>query len=259
MTSDRTGSRDPSRSLRLLWRIPEPGARRGPKPGLSAEAITAAATARADADGLEAVTMRDVARALHVAPMTLYTYVPSRAELVDLMLDAAYRAMTRTDTSGWPWRDRLTALAEENRNLFLAHPWAATVSPSRPPLGPGLMAKYEHELSAFDDLGLDDVQVDSALTFVLNFAQSNARDAVTARGAERDSAMTDEQWWSINAPLLAVVFDEHAFPRATRIGSAAGSAQGSAYDPDFAFRFGLERVLDGLAAIIEAPRPGAAG
>jgi AcrR family transcriptional regulator len=78
--------------------------------------------------------MRRVAQALGVVPMTLYTYVPGKAELLDLMLDAAYAGMPRTDTRGQPWRQRLAAIAAE-------HPWAATISTIRPPLGPGQMAK----------------------------------------------------------------------------------------------------------------------
>ena len=65
--------------------------------------------------------------------------------------------MPRTDTTGRPWRDRVTAVAEDNRALLAAHPWAARVFTGRPPLGPGSIAKYEHELAAFDGLRLDDV------------------------------------------------------------------------------------------------------
>jgi AcrR family transcriptional regulator len=79
------------------------------------------ATAIVDADGLEAVTMRRLAQELGVATMTIYTYVPGKAELFDLMLDAAYAGMPRRDTSGWSWRRRLTAIAEENRELFKSH------------------------------------------------------------------------------------------------------------------------------------------
>jgi len=251
---DQRGASDSSRSLRLLWRIPQEGPRRGPRKGLSIDGIIAAATSLADADGLDAVTMRQVAKVLHVAPMTLYTYVPGKAELVDLMLDSAYLAMVRVDTSGKVWRERLMAVAEENRKLFQDHPWAATIARNRPPLGPGLMAKYEHELGAFDGLDLDDVQRDSALTFLLNFAASNARDAALARLVQQDSSMTDEQWWSDSAQALAAVFDERAYPLATRVGAAAGSSQGSAYDADYAYQFGVLRVLDGLAALIEQRR-----
>lgn len=211
------------------------------------------ATTLADSEGLAAVTMRQVAQALGAAPMTLYTYVPSKAELLDLMLDAAYTQMPRTATTGQPWRQRVTAVAEENRALFEAHPWAATVSTIRPPLGPGLMAKYEHELSALDGLGLDDVEMDAALAYLLSFVQGCARDAAAARISRQDSTMDDEQWWAINAPLLARVFDADAYPMAARVGAAAGAAYGSAYSPEHAYEFGLRRVLDGLAALIESP------
>jgi AcrR family transcriptional regulator len=79
--------------------------------------VVEAATAIADAEGLDAVTMRRVAKELGVVPMTLYTYVPGKAELLDLMLDAAYARMPRTGTTGQPWRQRVTAIAEENKAL----------------------------------------------------------------------------------------------------------------------------------------------
>jgi AcrR family transcriptional regulator len=256
MSIERSSAGDPVRTLELLWRMLIPTARRGPRQGLSVDAVVTAATAVADSEGLAAVTMRRVAQALGVAPMTLYTYVPGKAELLDLMLDAAYAQMPRTRTPGQPWRQRVTTLAEENRALFEAHPWAATVSTTRPPLGPGLMAKYDHELSALDGLGLDDVEMDAALTYLLSFVQSCARDATAARISQHDSAMDDEQWWAANAPLLARVFDADAYPIAARVGAAAGAAHGSAYSPEHAYEFGLRRVLDGLAVLIESPTRG---
>jgi AcrR family transcriptional regulator len=244
---------DPARTLQLLWRdAAATGARHGPPQGLSVDKVVAAATRLADAEGLGAVTIRRVAQTLGVAAMTLYTYVPGKAELLDLMLDAAYAGMKRADTSGRPWRERLTVIADENLALFDAHPWTATVSTIRPPLGPGLIAKYEHELSALDGLELDDVTMDAALAYLLSFVQSCARAAADARAARRDSAMNDEQWWAINAPLLARVLDERAYPVAVRLGAAAGAAHGSAYDPKHAYEFGLQRVLDGLGALIDA-------
>jgi Tetracyclin repressor-like, C-terminal domain len=146
-------------------------------------------------------------------------------------------------------------VARDNHRLFAAHPWAAALSSSRPPLGPGLMSKYERELSALADAGLDEVETDAALTFVLDFVRSSALAAQQARATRDASGMTDEQWWSANAPILARVFDEQAYPTAARVGAAAGAAQGGAYSPDRAWEFGLERVLDGLAVLIERRRP----
>ena len=246
----RTGVGDPARTLALLWRDPAAGPRHGPPQGLTVDQIVAAATALADAEGLDAVTMRRVAASLGVVPMTLYTYVPGKAELLDLMLDAAYARMPRADTSGQPWRQRVTAIADENRALFQTHPWAAAISTIRPPLGPGQMAKYEHELAALDGLGLDDIQMDAALTHLLTFVQAWARSAADAQATRGESASGDEQWWAAYAPLLQKVLDPAAYPLAARVGTAAGTAHRAAYSPQHAYDFGLQIMLDGLAALL---------
>jgi AcrR family transcriptional regulator len=244
---------EPRRTIDLLWRRDpdEPANRRGRRQGLSVDRVVDAAIGLADAEGLEAVTMRGVAQALGVVPMTLYTYVPDKAALLDLMLDRLYLRMPRAEHSGRPWRERLAAVAEDNRVLYERHPWAATGSAGRPPLGPGLMAKYEHELRAFDGVGLDDVETDAALTYLLGFVQASARAVADARAEAARSARTDMEWWDENGPLLARVFDKHAYPTAARVGAAAGAAQGGAANPGHAYAFGLERVLDGLGVLID--------
>lgn len=250
MASNRTSAGDPARTLALLWGATT-AARSGPERGLDLEAVVVAATALADEHGLEALSMRAVAERLGTSVMTLYTYVPGKAELLDVMLDAAYQRMPLSDSTDQPWRERLTQVADENRALYLRHPWASAVSTLRPPLGPGLMAKYEHELAALDGLGLTDLDLDDALTYLLSFVQANARAAVDTRAAALASAMSDAQWWAENKGLLSQVLDESTYPRAVRVGSAAGSAHGSALEPDHAYRFGLQRLLDGLAALID--------
>ncbi len=254
MITARSSAGDPARTLRLLWPDPAAVPRHGPDRGLSLAAVVAAGTEIADRAGLDAVTMRALARTLGVAAMTLYTYVPGKAELLDLMLDAAYAAMPRTNTAGRPWRDRVRAVAEENRDLFRAHPWASAVSTARPPLGPGLLAKYEHELAALDGLGLSDTDMDDCLTYLLAFVQACARVEEAARAARRESGVDDEQWWAQAGPLLSRVIDEATYPLASRVGMAAGTAHGSAHDPEHAYRFGLDRVLDGLNTLIDAAR-----
>ncbi|MET7704329.1 TetR/AcrR family transcriptional regulator [Streptomyces sp. NPDC005485] len=251
MVKERSGAGDPARTLELLWREPgQGGPRRGPKQGLTVDAVVQAAIALANSGGLDALTMRSVAQQLGVTPMTLYTYVPGKAELLDLMLDAAYLQMPRGDHTAVPWRKRVESVARENRDLYRHHPWVATLPTTRPPLGPGLMAKYEHELAAFDGLGLGDVEMDAALTLLLGFVQSVARADLDTQAAARESAMSDEQWWAANAPLLAKVFDPARFPLAARVGSAAGAAHQGVHNPDHAFSFGLQRILDGLDHLI---------
>jgi AcrR family transcriptional regulator len=246
-----SGTGDPARTLHLLWWEPNRVSQRGPKQGLTVDRVVKTAIELADAEGLPAVTMRRVAEALGVAPMTLYTYVPGKAELLDLMLDRVYADTPRATLARKPWRRRVRAVAMENQDLFDRHPWAATVSTSRPPLGPGLIGKYEHELGAFAGLGLTDVEMDAALTYVLGFVQASARAAAEAQAVQRTTDLTDEQWWAAHAPILARIFDETRYPLAARVGAAAGAAHGGAYNPTHAFQFGLARVLDGLGVLID--------
>jgi AcrR family transcriptional regulator len=245
-----TSGGDPARTLALLWRDPGAAPRRGPRRALSLDTLVAQVIGLADEEGLSAVTIRRTAQRLGVGAMSLYTYVADHDELLDLMIDAVYAAMAREDTGGRPWRERLTAVAEENWALYRQHPWAAGVTTLRPPLGPGQMAKYEHELAAFDGCGLDDVTADDCLTQVLILTRACARDAADARAVRAASGADDEQWWATAGPLLARVMDPARFPRAVRIGTAAGNERGSAHDPAYAFRFGLGRLLDGLAPLM---------
>ena len=214
--------------------------------------VVDAALSLADEEGLGAVTMRAVAQRVGVSAMSVYTYVPGKAELLDLMVDALYARMPRPSWGRSRWRRRLTTVAESNRELLSGHPWLTEVAAlSRPPLGPGVMAKYEHELAALDGTGLSDVDTDAALTYLLGFVQSHARSAHDVRRATTDSAMSDEQWWAANQPILERALDPTAYPRATRIGAAAGEAHGSAWSEAAVWTFGLARTLDGLAALIE--------
>jgi len=215
--------------------------------------IVEGAIALADAQGLDAVTMRAVAERVGISAMSVYTYVPGKPELLDLMVDALYVGMARPAWAGEPWRDRLSTVADSNRKLLMAHPWLTEIAAlSRPPLGPGVMAKYEHELAAFDDTDLSAIEIDAALTYLLGFVHAHCRSAHDAARVTTDSAMSDADWWRANQPVLAKALDPERFPRAVRIGSAAGEAQGSAWSSDSAWVFGLARTLDGLAALIDA-------
>lgn len=251
MSSSRSNAGDPARTLALLWRGETPTPRRGPKRTFDVDAVVAAAISVADELGLAAVSIRRVAERVGSSPMALYTYLPGKAELLDLMLDTLYLRMERPATGGRPWRERLEVVAGTNRALYQAHPWAASVSTLRPPLGPGQMAKYEYELAAFEQSGLSDLEIDDSLTYLLTFVRANGRDTLDAQDAVRDSGQDDQQWWASTGPLLARVLDPQTYPLATRIGTAAGTERGSAHDPAHAYDFGLTRTLDAIAVLIQ--------
>ena len=241
------GSGDPARSLALLWRTSERASRKG-KPDLSVDLIVRAAIELADSSGLQALAMRRVAERLGVGTMSLYTYVPGKPELLDVMLDAVYGETTEATQD--TWRARLEHIARENLALYQRHPWLTQVATSRPVLGPNTIAKYDAELRAIDGIGLDDIEMDSVLTMIMGYVHGAARGAADARAAEQSSGMTDQQWWYAHVPFLERIMDGRRYPTAARVGSAAGEAHQSAYDPEHAFEFGLRCVLDGVEMLV---------
>ncbi|MGE2713789.1 TetR/AcrR family transcriptional regulator [Mycolicibacterium litorale] len=232
-------------TIDLLWRHEKPlPARRGRPPRFTADQVVAAAIGVADRLGLP-FTLRDVAAALDVPVMTLYSYVRSREQLLELMADQCRAEMDVTEPSG-DWRARLTTVVADNMRLFDRHPWLAEIESERTVLGPGTLAKYERELAAVDALPLTDADKDAALTLVLDFARSCARALAHAR-REREQE-TPHQWWDREGAKLAALGIADRYPLASRIGSAAGEARGAAHDADTALAFGLDVLLDGLSA-----------
>lgn len=208
--------------------------------------ITTAAVAVADADGIARVTVRGLTSRLGLAsPMALYTYVPGKAELVDLMVDACFSHFV-LDVAAVPARlaDRIRAVADANRALYRQHPWLADVSTQRPPLGPGQLRKYELELVALDGLGLSDHELDLTLSLVTTFVRAHVASVATAGSADDEAA-----WWAAAGPALARYATATDYPLASRVGTTAGEAQGRAHDPDLAYAFGLERITDGLQTL----------
>jgi AcrR family transcriptional regulator len=241
-----SGSGDPARSIALLWRTTE----RAGRSGLSVDRIVEAAIAVADEEGLGALTMRRVAERLGVGTMSIYTHVPSKAELIDVMLDTVLAEVTGPDHVDGSWRERLAGIAYDLRALYLRHPWLLQVATARPPMGPNLIAKYEYELRAVDGIGLSDVEMDAVVTLIDGFVHGAVRRAIDAAEVERRTGLTEEQWWYRQAPLLERVLDPARFPLAVRVGTAAGEEHQAAYDPEHAFEFGLQRVLDGIEALV---------
>lgn len=245
MAREYSGAGDPARSIELLWGLQE-RSKRGPKPKLTLAQITTAAIGIADAEGLEALSMRRVGDNLGVTAMSLYSYVPGKAELLDLMLDTVYAEFTEPPGKGW--RERLEHIARENWALYLRHQWLLQVATARPVLGPNTIAKYDHELRAIEGIGLGDIDMDLIVTTLGNYVHGAVRAAIEAAQAAQQTGKTDVQWWEEHAPLLEKVFDAGRHPVATRVGAAAGAEYNAPSDPLRAFEFGLRLLLDGVEA-----------
>lgn len=254
MPGEYSGSGDPRRTIELLWGLRR--RRRGPRPSLSGEQIVAKAIEVADRDGLGGLSMRRLADELGITAMSLYGYVPSKAELLDVMADRAYGEITAERDSGAAWQARLATLAQQHWAVLLAHPWLLSIAASRPLLGPNATALYDAELAAVDGLGITDIDMDLIVSLLDDYVRGAARGAAEASGAQARTGMSDEQWWEAYGPLLAEVLDPARYPTAVRVGGAAGAEYGAAHDPARSFRFGLRRVIDGIEAFINAGHAG---
>jgi AcrR family transcriptional regulator len=135
-----------------IWERPEPGARR---PRHTREQIAAAALAIADRDGFEALSMRRVAAEIGAGTMTLYHYVRTKDDLVDLMDDAIMgEVLIPAGELPATWREAMRAIAHHSYGAFLRHPWALkALSGARG--GPNGMRHFEQSLAAVASLDLD--------------------------------------------------------------------------------------------------------
>ena len=137
---------------RSIWLRPERTGR-GPVPEHDRARIAAAAIALADADGLGAVSMRKIAAALGTAPASLYRYVDSRDELLELMADAVAGEPDLSRPPSGDWRADLVALAHQLRGAYRRHPWLLDLVPGRVGIGPHAVDQLEYALAAL--AGLD--------------------------------------------------------------------------------------------------------
>jgi AcrR family transcriptional regulator len=223
----------------LVWERPEPPNRPVPA-ALSRERIVRAAIQLADADGLEAVSLRKVATALGVGPMRLYSYIASKEELLDLMVDAVHAEIR---PAGDSWREMLRSLAEATRHAAHEHEWLADLLGGRPQLGPHALASGETVVAALGDVDVDAVM--PVVGAVNAYVIGAVRREIAAQRAERATGMAEKRWQASLGPYLERTFATGRFPAlATVVRDAAH------LDADHTFRIGLDFVLDGIEARI---------
>ncbi len=222
-------------TVRLLWGPPAKPTR-GPKPALSLERIAAAGVEVADAEGLAAVSMQKVAGLLDFTKMSLYRYVPGKAELVALMVESAVDEPP-APADGADWREQLTAWAHHLAESFDRHPWLldATVGPRV--LGPRELSWLERVVAALDGHGLTGPERMDAAVLLAGHVREIAGQSRAAGPAGSPEAEL--------LAALGTVVRQHAdrFP-------AVAAAMADPNGRDQALHFGLERILDGLAALI---------
>ncbi len=229
------------------------GSRRsGPDPALSLERIVTAAIAVADEEGLTAVSMRRVASELGVATMSLYRHVDDKEALLTRMMDAAFAGQPLPDDPPEGWRERLTLAARLLWEMFQRHPWLApALSVTRPQPVPSALPYTEWVLTSLDGRGLDLSTMMTTHITLFNYVRGTAVNVELETEAEAASGLDNDAWMDSQEPALMEIVASGRFPTLRRL------MQGNYdFNLDHLFEFGLQRLLDGIAVLIE-PAPSA--
>jgi AcrR family transcriptional regulator len=239
----------PSRALELMWGLASEPRTRGSE--LSLDRIVSAAIAVADAEGLEALSMRRVARELGSGTMSLYRYVPGKADLLALMTDRISDPSEQIErTTGLGWRDTLESVARDMWNLYLAHPWMLGVNAARPVFGPNALAGIELIFTALAGLGLTDREKVTVLMTVDAYVTGSARSHVDVSTAAAETGIGDEEFWNAQYPVLEHAMATGNYPELAGLDEDAFTSEADD------FGVGLRLLLDGLERLVESRRSG---
>ena len=215
-----------------------------------------AAIRLADAEGLAAVSMARLAKELGFTTMSLYRYISNKDEILQLMWNASAEGAEELVIDGDGWRERLRRWATVQRDMLDRHPWITEMPMAAPPLGPNSMTFVERGLEALDGSGVADEDKLKLLGLISSYGLSEAR---MAHDAARAAAHADATAHARPAPpwtfesILRLVLDEQKFPRLYRIAWASEKDNpSSGIEEQEAFLFGLDRILDGVQALIDA-------
>ncbi|MGC7094663.1 TetR/AcrR family transcriptional regulator [Amycolatopsis lurida] len=237
MNEDRIESLPPGTAL--AWGY-TPAPRRGPKPAYSVAQIVEAAVAQADAEGLEGLSMPAIAKRLGITANALYRYLRSKEELLVLVAEAGWGPPPEPLTGDW--RAAVTAWAHAQLDRCRRHPWLIELPVRGGPTTPNMLRWLEVFLEAMADSGLDGNDALGCVLLVDGWVRSTAALVRDVRESEQEALNEFLQ------PLLR----EHGYPRVAAVLSGADYGEQGMQDTDV--EFGLNRILDGIEALIEQRR-----
>ncbi|MEU8265456.1 TetR/AcrR family transcriptional regulator C-terminal domain-containing protein [Micromonospora sp. NPDC048999] len=211
---------------------------------LSRERLVRTAIALADAGGLAAVSMRQLAADLGVATMSLYRHVRGRDDLVLAMADAAMAEVPLPAVPPVGWRARLELLARAQWAIYRRHRWLPhVISMTRPQPLPNGVAHTEWAVRATAGRGLDGQLRWQAAVTLMAYVRGIATSLEAQAHAEQDTGLTDEQWMETHEVMFQEIFTSNRYPTLTALDEEVD------LDLNTVFEFGLQRLLDGYATL----------
>lgn len=231
------------RIIALLWDPPAAPPARGPRPRLTLDEVISAGIAVTDAEGLAQLSMRKVAGRLGVGAMSLYTYVPGRDELLELMVDRVHGELD-LPAADLDWRASVEHQIGERWRLYERHPWLLDLNMARLPVGPHVLDADEALYAAVSKAGLQGADVVAATNLIIWQMLGAARSQIIEADQTRRTGTSAEAYWNSRASFWETYFDYDRYPAMAAIWSAGGFDDEQAH----AFDRQLRRLLDGLEA-----------
>lgn len=213
--------------------------------------VVRTAMAIADAEGSAALSMRRVATELGVATMSLYRHVPSKDDLVERMVDAAFADHPFTAPPPDDWLVAVREGAVRLWEIFRRHPWLpAVMSLTRPQVTPNVLAYGEWVMSAMAAAGLDPHLIFRVHLTLFSYVRGLAVSLEPEALAEQETGLTYGEFIDTRDAAFAAVISSGAFPTFQAV------AMGADFDLDLdeQFEFGLRHLLAGLAGLPQAGR-----
>jgi AcrR family transcriptional regulator len=224
----------------IIWMHPEKPTR-GPVPTHTREEIAAVAIKIADAEGVDAASVRNIARNLGAGTMTLYRYLPTKEDLWAVMIDEA-TGFEPQEPTGDLHAD-LIVLAHRRRQNFLRHPWLAPLLATRPIMGPNLLRGLERDLSVLGGCGLSIDDTLDVLNLIYSWVSGAVQAELTERAHTHQSGVDRHSWRMRMKPYLVSLLATGDFPYLSEMTEAGEIAEAGEQ-----FETGLAIILDGIEA-----------
>jgi AcrR family transcriptional regulator len=218
---------------------------------LTREQIVRSALELLDAEGIEALSMRKLAARLETGATTLYWHVANRDELIELVVNEVYGELEVPDSDADDWQDATRRFARSVRAAALRHRWTVAVLDhlvaAHP--GPNLRAASERMLAVFEAGGFALPEAERALGTISSYVLGQALSEAAWHNWLERHGQTQQEWAEEAMRAATEITEEHERLRAV-VASYEGKDPQKALDEDF--DYGLDRILDGLRARLDA-------
>ncbi|MGW2017498.1 TetR/AcrR family transcriptional regulator [Streptomyces sp. NPDC001927] len=224
----------------VIWARPERTGR-GPKPAYSRADIVAAAVRIADADGIEALSMRRIAADIGCGTMSLYNYVPRKEDLYELMVDAVSGEYELPDPPSGDWRADMLQVGRQARGILRRHPWVIRLMTTGYAFGPNALRFLEACLACLDGLDLPGGTKMELIATVNGTVMTIVANELALAERARGLPWSEEQEQAVRGAYLAGRLAGGDYPR---LAAVIGEAGVERLDPEEIFDRTLGRAID---------------